>query len=229
MLWLLMGAPRKMVLGNEEIDSLLPSDMFHDRMPRSAQDSKMESTEVVMEMNIPKEAIGKIIGPKGANKATLEAQIGSTFKVVDVTDPAVITFEGSMEICESLFRLLVNAIKPQFNEKDIQVDIREKVEVEVKSSASEPLTAQAFPSAVAVAGVAVPPTDWAMSFPTLDDAAIKVRSFAAEHCLQPSVCLCRKLGNYRFRFARVISMNQAGVLVEGVVMDDAGHNSRASN
>jgi len=105
--------------------------MFHDRMPRSAQDSKMESTEVVIEMNIPKEAIGKIIGPKGANKATLEAQIGSTFKVVDVTDPAVITFEGSMEICESLFRLLVNAIKPQFSEKDIQVDIREKVEVEV--------------------------------------------------------------------------------------------------
>ena len=61
---------------------------------------------------------------------------------------------------------------------------------------------------------------------TMDDATIKIKSFVADQCLKPFICLCRKLGNFRFQFGRVVSMNQAGVLAEGTIVDDEGHRMR---
>ena len=60
----------------------------------------------------------------------------------------------------------------------------------------------------------------------MDEAVAKVKSFAAEQWLRPFVCLCHKWGDYIFRMSNVVSMNQAGVLVEGDVVNDAGYYMR---
>ena len=55
-----------------------------------------------------------------------------------------------------------------------------------------------------------------------DDVLTRVQDFVRNQCLQPCICECRSIGNFRFRFGRVISMNAQGVLVEGQVVDDSG-------
>ena len=55
----------------------------------------------------------------------------------------------------------------------------------------------------------------------MDEAVAKVMPFAAELCLKSLVCLCQLWDDYSFCMSNVVSMNQAGVSVEGDVMDDA--------
>ena len=66
------------------------------------------------------------------------------------------------------------------------------------------------------------PTSWAKGFSAKDEA-VKLMPFAAELCLKSFVCLYQLWGDYSFRMSNVVSMNQAGVSVEGDVTDNSGY------
>ena len=68
------------------------------------------------------------------------------------------------------------------------------------------------------------PTSRAMDFHR--DALTKVQSFVNENCLRPYSCHCRKTGNVLFQYEKVVSMNASGVLVEGVITDDAEYHMK---
>ena len=50
-----------------------------------------------------------------------------------------------------------------------------------------------------------------------------MKTFVAENCLRPFACLCRNVGKFKFAKSKGVSMNHAGVLFEGSILNDAGY------
>ena len=65
-----------------------------------------------------------------------------------------------------------------------------------------------------------------MYFESAAEATKKVKTFVAENCLRPFACLCRNVGNFKFAESKSVSMNHAGVLLEGSILNDTGYHMK---
>ena len=125
------------------VKSCLPKRMLieeyesgHPGSGRAAGDGHFVGDLVQCQLKVPKKSIGKLLGPKGESKKRLEEALGQTFELDSILAPPTVTFKGTMEDAQVFYKLIMQALEPHFEERDVICDITKLVEVEPKREAS---------------------------------------------------------------------------------------------
>ena len=114
LVWLLMGAPRTMPSAGGSTVSCLPLSMLRDQAPRgSGSGAGGDEKMFRLVLQVPKEAVGLLIGSKGSSKRAIEEQAGGTFDWQTATDPAELLAKGSLVFLQELVHGRQDGAPPQ--------------------------------------------------------------------------------------------------------------------
>ena len=116
-IWVLTGAPSKMLSENERISTCLcqknvkGTKIYGDERPSARETEKIVQCIV----KVSKKVIGKLLGPRGETKQILQDQLSALMRWQTMLDPCEFNISSDVEECELFHKLLVTA-----SEADLQ-------------------------------------------------------------------------------------------------------------